>query len=98
MRKLIMVLLLMSPFESLAQEATLPGSAEQQSLFLAGAATAIGFMNISGASPVFCPPSDFVINGDVVRKYADRGLAGEHEPSTFVMAAIVELRLAFPCH
>ena len=97
MRKLILALMLMSPLESFAQEAILPGSAEQQSLFLAGAATAIGFMNISDASPVFCPPSDFALSGDVVRQYADRGLTGEHEPSTFVMAAIVELRLAFPC-
>ena len=85
------------PHASLADVATLPGSPEQQKLFLAGAAAGIALMNISASKPVFCEPTDFVLSGDVVRTYADRGLTGEHDPTTFVIAAIHELRGEFPC-
>jgi hypothetical protein len=80
-----------------ADVATMPGTPEQQRLFLAGAATGIGYMNISGPAPVYCPPADFVLSGDVVRAYADRGLTGPHDPEFFVIAAIFELREEFPC-
>jgi hypothetical protein len=82
---------------SLADVATLPGTPEQQRLFLAGAAAGIAYMNLSGSSRVFCEPADFILSGDVVRAYADRGLTGEHDPETFVMVAILELREEFPC-
>ena len=84
-------------FISLADVASLPETQEQQTLFLASAATGIGFMNFSGSERVFCPPANFAIPAALVREHADRGLTGEHDPTTFVMVAILELLKEFPC-
>lgn len=78
----------------------MPGSPEMQMVFLGGVAAGIAYANIQAAlagRPIYCPPADFALNAETVRRYANRGLTGPHEPQMFAMVAVIKLADEFPC-
>lgn len=75
---------------------------EQEIIFLAGAAQGITYTNnallLSGKPELFCAPGDFVLNVATMRFAAQQELTGpNHEPETFILAALSWLQETYPC-
>ena len=77
------------------------GSAEQQAVFIAGAAQAFTLVNLqtqlSGEPPLYCAPAGHVLNVAEMYRLASQTLTGPHEPQTFLIATLDSLRADFPC-
>jgi hypothetical protein len=75
------------------------GDPEQQALYLSGAATALATANayLPPGEGLYCPPPQYVLNAEEMRSLAAEQLAGAHDPSNFIIAAIATLRERYPC-
>ena len=75
------------------------GTAEQQAIYLSGAATALMILNmqLSDEGRYFCPPPEYVLNAREMQGMAASSLQGSHDPMTFVLAVTDTLRSRFPC-
>ena len=85
---------------SIADQLTMNlGSAEQQMVYLSGAASALTILNfqLPPQSRFFCPPLDYVLNAEEMQTLAAMALEGPHDPSNFIIAATSSLREQFPC-
>jgi hypothetical protein len=74
---------------------------EQATIFLGGAAFALAYSNLmlqaDKRPPIYCAPITYAPNAKEMWRLASKALTGPHEPRTFVMAAVDELRKEYPC-
>lgn len=62
-----------------------------------GSATYHAHIVLSGKSPLYCAPVNASINGRLLWNLAEKNLAGPHEITTIANAAIMELKMKYPC-
>ena len=75
------------------------GSAEQQQIYLSGAASALSILNaqLPQEARFFCLQPDYILNAQEMQNLAAISLQGPHDPSNFIIAATASLREQFPC-
>lgn len=102
-RALMVALFLLIGTAALADEPSIKGatSADQEFLYLAGVASGIGHTNaalaMTGRTPLYCPPNDYVLNVREVKRIAALNLVGPIDPQFYTIAVVTWLSENFPC-